>query len=86
MSVAAGTLQYGSVLLPPGIVLRSREAYANTIVRLLAWNLSEPSLVDGFLFGFDFRWDVWPRPWLGVIVDNSEVSFVDCRFESLNSI
>ena len=85
VSVAGGTLEYGSVHLPPGIVLLSREPWTNSISRLLAWDLSGKSEVRGFRFTAYPYWNPAAPIWLGVIVDNSEVWFSECHFEGLDS-
>ena len=85
VSVAGGAIDEGVVTLPPGIVLLSRESQGNTLIQLLAWNLERPSTVRGFHFTLPYRWDRFTPTWLGVIVDHSEVSFVDCQFIGLES-
>jgi hypothetical protein len=85
VSVAGGTLECGAVTLPPGIVLLSRESQGNSLAQLLAWNLTLPSEVRGFHFTSYFLCSSQPSNWRGVIVDNSEVSFVDCQFILLDS-
>ena len=80
VSVAGGTVSEAAVRLPPGIVLLSRSSQGNTLAQLLAWNLETPSTVQGFHFALPDRWDLTSPSWLGVIVDHSRVTFIDCQF------
>lgn len=84
ISVAAGTLTGGALVLPDGITLVSREVHTNRLEFIDLSGLSTGVEIVGFLVGYENSDDGYLAGGRqGVRIDGSRVRFTQCLFQYL---